>query len=448
MRSKLVLSALTSASLLLSAIGAAPAAADPGTSYTFTKIFDTPYLQNQQGLAWADGSLYVSFDMGSDQGRIVQYSTTGTEIKRSGLLALGHAAEISFRQADGNFYVATGGGSNPTYVNVVDMRPATPVIKKTYNFTALGNNGMVGIDNKNDRMVVFAGPSGGPYTIAFANFSGTVTSSFTLPNLGTPQGIEVAGDQVLYYTSGPNYAYNTITVFSATGTNLYSINVPVTNEGEGLAINTQSNQLYLGFHNPRRVYSMSPVLTAPLGVNVIANPNAESGTAGPGHPTTVAIPSWTVAGGMSTIGYAVGGGYPTAASPGPAARGATFFSGGTAASATLTQTANIATLATDVDAADINYSLAGYLGGYLTQTDNAKVVVTFKNSGGTSLGTAQIGPVSPADRANVTGLLQRTTTGTVPVGTRTITVVVTSTRDSGTNNDGYFDNLSLVLTKP
>jgi hypothetical protein len=432
--------AATATTLLAPAL---PASADAGTTYTYTKIFDTPYLENQQGLAYADGYHYVSFDMGSDQGRIIKYTATGTEVKRSGLLALGHAAEIGFRQADGKFYVATGGGSNPTYVNVVDMRPTTPVITQTYNFTSLGNNGMVAIDNTNDRMVVFAGPSAGPHTIAFANYSGTITSQFSIPNTGTPQGIEVVGSEILYLTSASDKSYNTITAYSFTGTKLYSKNVAVANESEGLSVNNQTNEVYLGFHNPRWVYKVTPAWTAPVGTNTLANGNAESGVAGTGHPQTVAIPSWTVAGGMSTIGYSVGGGYPTS---GPPNKGAAFFSGGTAATATLTQTVNLAGLAATVDAGNLDYNLSGWLGGYLTQTDNAKVVITFKNSGGTSLGTGQIGPVTPADRGNVTGLLQRTTTGTVPAGTRTVSVVVTATRDSGTNNDGYSDNLSLIFT--
>ncbi|MGX6603316.1 hypothetical protein ACWKSP_14405 [Micromonosporaceae bacterium Da 78-11] len=55
--------------------------------------------------------------------------------------------------------------------------------------------------------------------------------------------------------------------------------------------------------------------------------------------------------------------------------------------------------AADVDAGVVGYSLNGWLGGYLSQTDYAKVVITFRNSGGTSLGTAQIGPVTPPTAA-------------------------------------------------
>ena len=50
-------------------------------------------------------------------------------------------------------------------------------------------------------------------------------------------------------------------------------------------------------------------------------------------------------------------------------------------------------------------------------------------------------------RGNVTGLLSRRTTGTIPAATRCILVNLDFNRFSGTGtyNDGYADNLSLVL---
>jgi hypothetical protein len=53
--------------------------------------------------------------------------------------------------------------------------------------------------------------------------------------------------------------------------------------------------------------------------------------------------------------------------------------------------------------------------------------------------------VLAADRSNTTEFVQRSASGTVPVGTRSIRIVVTATRLSGHTNDGYADNLSLVL---
>src|SRR6266542_3782827 len=257
-------------------------AALQGTGYTFTKIFNVPSTENQQGLAFGARSHFVTFDIGSGQARIVQYNSSGAEIKRTGGLAMGHGAEVSYRQADGNLYIANGGLSGtPTYVYEVDMRLPTPVIARTIDFSSMGSNGMVAVDNGNGRLVVFAGPKGGPYTAATTDLDGTILSKFSIAGgLGTPQGIEMIGNEILYYTSkSPN---NNIAVYSTTGTLLYSIPIPIADEGEGLSIDEATRTIYVGTHYPRRVYKMSPTFAsdALLGINLIINPNAEGGAGG------------------------------------------------------------------------------------------------------------------------------------------------------------------------
>jgi hypothetical protein len=79
------------------------------------------------------------------------------------------------------------------------------------------------------------------------------------------------------------------------------------------------------------------------------------------------------------------------------------------------------------------------------------VKITFLGSGGTSLGTAQIGPVTASDRGNATALLQRTANGAVPRGTRTIGAVLQFTGAplrANQYNDAYADDLSLTLSTP
>ncbi len=92
------------------------------------------------------------------------------------------------------------------------------------------------------------------------------------------------------------------------------------------------------------------------------------------------------------------------------------------------------------------FVLSGFLGGFATQNDRATLTATFKDGGGGTLAIASIGPVTNVDRGNVTGLLFRTTSGSVPAGTRTVDLLLTLTRAAGFSNDGYADNLSLVLT--
>jgi hypothetical protein len=49
-------------------------------------------------------------------------------------------------------------------------------------------------------------------------------------------------------------------------------------------------------------------------------------------------------------------------------------------------------------------------------------------------------------RNNKTGLFSASAKGSVPVGTRYIQAYLNMTRANGTYNDGYADNLSLVLS--
>lgn len=95
----------------------------------------------------------------------------------------------------------------------------------------------------------------------------------------------------------------------------------------------------------------------------------------------------------------------------------------------------------------MNVTLSGYLGGYSNQDDDMVVTATFLDGSGGQLGSpVQIGPVTAADRADVTTLLARSTSGAVPPRTRSIRVTMTATRFQGTANDGEADNLSLSLT--
>jgi hypothetical protein len=190
----------------------------------------------------------------------------------------------------------------------------------------------------------------------------------------------------------------------------------------------------------------SAVTTAPK--NIILNPGAE---AGPGSTdgSTVPVPHWTVpkGGTFTAVQYGASGGFPTKTGPGPKNRGANFFAGGDEAKAntqTATQTDSLKAYA-GVIAAGATFTLAGYLGGYSSQTDNATVTVTWESSTGTSLGTATIGPVTPAGRHDVTGLLAKSLTGTVPAGSASALVTIKCLRHEGSYNDGYADNLSLTI---
>ena len=90
-------------------------------------------------------------------------------------------------------------------------------------------------------------------------------------------------------------------------------------------------------------------------------------------------------------------------------------------------------------------TLSALIGGYLTQTDSATVTATFLNAASATVGTLQVGPVSPDERQSATTLLSRSASTAVPAGTRSISVRIDATRNEGAYNDGYVDNVSLAL---
>ena len=181
--------------------------------------------------------------------------------------------------------------------------------------------------------------------------------------------------------------------------------------------------------------------------NLIKNPGAEAAAGGTGG--TVNVPNWTRTTGktLTAVKYGTPGGFPTTSSPGPSTRGKNFFAGGSDTGATeiATQTISLASFATKIKGGAVTATAAGWFGGFSSQTDNASLVVTFKNSSGAVVATMTAGPVTAAQRKSVTGMLQRTVTHSVPKTATTASVQLVLKRLDGSYNDGYADNLSLNL---
>ncbi len=185
-----------------------------------------------------------------------------------------------------------------------------------------------------------------------------------------------------------------------------------------------------------------------VSANLIVNPGAEAGGGGDGS-AVVAAPGWTTSGNFTVVNYVLGepGGWPGPTSPGPSNRGANFFSGGPDnASSSASQTISLTGYAGQIDRGALAYSLTGWLGGFDSQNDNATLSVSFEDKNGGSLGTSTIGPVLADDRGNERGFVYRDATGLIPIGTRSVAVQLVMTRTAGVFNDGYADNLSLVIT--
>jgi hypothetical protein len=196
--------------------------------------------------------------------------------------------------------------------------------------------------------------------------------------------------------------------------------------------------------------------------NLLVNPGAEFGDPSLSGYSSVSIPGWIVTGTPTVIKYGtprrlpwpLGSPGPTLPAAlgfprpqnGPPDSGAQFFGGGNVATATLTQ---IVDLGGVPNTGTVPYRLSGWLGGFLEDPSEASVTVTFLAADQkTQLGTGQIGPVTVLDRGLKTELLERETTGTIPLGTRSALVVVTLKDRNpviGNYNNAYADNVSFTV---
>lgn len=189
----------------------------------------------------------------------------------------------------------------------------------------------------------------------------------------------------------------------------------------------------------------APVSATVYNTNLLVNGDAESDLAGTGEiiPT---LTGWTRSGGMTAVLYTAGGGFPDIFSPGPSVRGLGFFAGGPNVELSdMSQLIVLTDLQADIDLGHVNYELSGHLGGFAEQNDNARLLITFQDALQSDLATDSIGPVMAAERAIATGLLPRTRTALLPVGTRLARVRLIMTRTAGSYNDGYADSLAFTL---
>lgn len=207
-----------------------------------------------------------------------------------------------------------------------------------------------------------------------------------------------------------------------------------------------SKEPNVGTYNDGYADNLGLRLTSLFGSNLIVNGDAEMGASSVDGYAVLPVPGWTTDGRFTVARYG-GDGLPSGTDPGPANRGTALFAGGPdTAFSSAQQTIDLAPGARVIDTGLVPYTLSGYLGGWTDQADFAEVTIEFRSSSGL-LATAAIGPVTREDRNDTTGLLERRTRGTVPTGTRSIVVIVEMTKDPsvGTYDDGYADNLRLVV---
>lgn len=186
----------------------------------------------------------------------------------------------------------------------------------------------------------------------------------------------------------------------------------------------------------------------PIGVNLIVNPGAELGTSSVNGQWSVPIPGWTPSGNFTVASYVNTAGLPSLASPGSPTRGLNFFVGGpTNQTATIQQVIDLHLLTDLIDASRAEFDLSGWLGGSGNQDDSALLIAVFNDANGDSLSTATIAGPTSAVRGNQSGMLFRSRQGVIPVGSRSVNVIVLASRSVAPFNDGCADDLSLVVTE-
>ena len=187
-----------------------------------------------------------------------------------------------------------------------------------------------------------------------------------------------------------------------------------------------------------------PLGPTPYGTNLIFDGDAEWASGTDNYATNRGIPWWFDISSTTLGRYGSNTNFPSLTSPGPGNRGANFFLGGTT-NGSISQRIDISDLAGDVDGQGVDYSLGGWFGGAVTDGDAACLTASFLDGSGVFLASNWVGNVTAADRTGATELLERTTGGTLPAGTRLVEFLLTNHVATG-RNDASADNLSFVLS--
>jgi len=180
--------------------------------------------------------------------------------------------------------------------------------------------------------------------------------------------------------------------------------------------------------------------------NLLVNGDGEAGTCTTDWSAVNTVPGWTVTqGNPSIVCYSIG----SFGTPGNASGGKAFIADGPYGDSALRQNVDVSSAASAIDGGNITFNLSGWLGGYTVYNGQAVATATFLDGSGKPLGNpAQLAGVNASARGNSTGFIAKSTTGNVPAGTRTISVLLQFTNTSASYNIGYADNLSLTLSTP
>jgi hypothetical protein len=177
----------------------------------------------------------------------------------------------------------------------------------------------------------------------------------------------------------------------------------------------------------RQPVADEPPAAPPTGVELLRNPGCEE------RPVAGKIPGWEVIRGDWR---------PRGQDPAPF-EGKAYFFAGVSKTAELRQDVDVSAHAAAIDAGRLRLAFAGHLQSYRVKNkekpDTAQVLVEYLPA---DKARAIAAYVSPLVRAS-NGWREVRDTRIAPVGTRWVRVRLLSTRETGHDNDGYFDGLSL-----
>lgn len=225
--------------------------------------------------------------------------------------------------------------------------------------------------------------------------------------------------------------------------------------GEPLSLaETQVNQVYALLAAPEPGLAEPPTLALEweaaeprqTSENLIVNPGAEIVVG------ETDIPGWQASEGFSAprlFFYDDGEDNPSPTGPGPQERGFHLFAGGADGELSgMQQTIDLAP--SWIEASQdgrVKFSFGAFLGGKRLEEDYASASLTFLNGEGQALGRIDLPTITPREREGETGLFPVALNDYIPAGTRAIVVELTFHGFEGGFNDGYADNLELVLSE-
>lgn len=159
--------------------------------------------------------------------------------------------------------------------------------------------------------------------------------------------------------------------------------------------------------------------------NLIANPGNESAL------VAGEIPGWTeIVGGAWTQRFANPLAY----------EGEAYFFAGAVANATLRQIVDVSSFAASIDASALQFNFSGRVRSFdQANPDSSRIVLTYLDGDSGVLATFDTGEIK-----NTAAWQLVEDNRIAPVLTRTIQIDLVSKRYNGSNNDGYFDAMSLV----